>query len=200
MNFWSGYPGYARWRINRPYRWATWAALTGWVAYGWSDPVYYYYGDNVYYEGDTVYYGDQAYCSATEYTQQAEQIVASAPETDPEQGEWMSLGVWALTQDGQATGPEPTMFLQMVVSKEGVISGTFNNAATDTTQAIQGVVDKKSQRAAWTVVDQSRPLMETGIYNLSEDQAPALIHFADDQTQQWLMVRLEEPEEGQPSN
>jgi hypothetical protein len=194
LNFWTNYPGWARWRVTRPYRWATWAGLTGWFRYGWSDPVYYYYGDNVYYEGDTVYYGDQAYCSSTEYAQQAEQIVASAPEADPEQGEWMSLGVWALTQDGQASGPEPTMFLQLVVSKEGIISGTFNNAATDTTQPIEGMVDGKTQRAAWTVVDQSRPLMETGVYNLTEDQAAALIHFADGQTQQWLLVRLEDPE------
>jgi hypothetical protein len=35
--------------------------------------------------------------------------------------------------------------------------------------------------------------METGIANLTEDSAPALIHFADGQTQQWLMVRLNEP-------
>jgi hypothetical protein len=61
-------------------------------------------------------------------------------------------------------------------------------------QSIEGMVDKKTQRTAWTVVDQSRPIMETGINNLTEDSAPALVHFADGQTQQWLLVRLEEPE------
>lgn len=35
--------------------------------------------------------------------------------------------------------------------------------------------------------------METGINNLTQDTAPALVHFAGGQTQQWLMVRLEEP-------
>jgi hypothetical protein len=35
--------------------------------------------------------------------------------------------------------------------------------------------------------------METGIVNLTEDTAPALVHFEDGQTQQWLLVRLEEP-------
>jgi hypothetical protein len=35
--------------------------------------------------------------------------------------------------------------------------------------------------------------METGLSNLTQDTAPALIHFADGQTQQWLMVRLPEP-------
>jgi hypothetical protein len=56
------------------------------------------------------------------------------------------------------------------------------------------MVDKKSQRTAWTVVDKTRPIMETGINNLTKDTVPALVHFADGQTQQWLWVRLEEPE------
>ena len=34
--------------------------------------------------------------------------------------------------------------------------------------------------------------METGLSNLTQDTAPALIHFADGQTQQWLMVRMPE--------
>ena len=35
------------------------------------------------------------------------------------------------------------------------------------------------------------PVMETGIYNLTQDTAAALIHFADGQTQQCLLVRLD---------
>jgi hypothetical protein len=41
--------------------------------------------------------------------------------------------------------------------------------------------------------------METGLSNLTQDTAPALIHFDDGQTQQWLMVRLEEPAAQQPA-
>ncbi len=37
--------------------------------------------------------------------------------------------------------------------------------------------------------------MEVGIFNLTKDTAPALVHFADGQTQQALLVRLEEPKE-----
>ena len=37
-------------------------------------------------------------------------------------------------------------------------------------------------------------ILETGISNLTKDTAPALVHFEDGQTQQWLLVRLEEPE------
>ena len=59
------------------------------------------------------------------------------------------------------------------------------------------MIDKTSQRAAWGVAGQERPIMETGIANLTQDQAPALIHFADGQTQQWLLVRLEEPKQSE---
>jgi hypothetical protein len=30
------------------------------------------------------------------------------------------------------------------------------------------------------------------VANLTQDTAPALVHFADGQTQQWLMVRMPE--------
>ncbi|MCU0958521.1 MAG: hypothetical protein MUF48_00320 [Pirellulaceae bacterium] len=193
MDFWSDHPGWAAWRINRPYRWATWGALTGWVGYGWSEPMAYSYGENVYYEGDSVYYGDEVVATGEEYAQQAEDIVASAPEVAPESAEWLPLGVFALSPDGEASGPAPTLFLQLAISKEGTITGTLHNTATDKTQTIEGMADKESQRAAWTVQGQTRPIMETGIVNLTEDTAPALVHFADGTTQQWLLVRLEEP-------
>jgi hypothetical protein len=193
LDFWSGHPNWAAWRINRPYRWATWAAITGWVGYGWSQPTVFSYGDNVYYQDDSVYYGDQVVASAEDYAQQAEQIASSAPEVAPDKAEWMPLGVFAVTPDGQASGPDPSLFLQLAISKEGIISGTLHNSATNSTQTIEGMADKKSQRVAWTVAGKTRPIMETGISNLTEDTAPALVHFADGQTQQWLMVRLEEP-------
>ena len=170
--------------------------MTGWLGgYGWTEPTYYNYGEDVYYQDDAVYYGDEPVATYDEYAQQAEQIATSAPEIAPDQSEWMSLGVFALTPDGQASGPEPTLYLQLVISKQGVINGTLYNSATNSTQEIEGMADKQSQRCAWTVKGQTRPLMETGIANLTDNTAPALVHFADGQTQQWLMVRLEQQED-----
>jgi hypothetical protein len=195
LDFWSNYPGWAAWRISRPYRWATWPAITGWIGYGTTEPTAYSYGDNVYYAGDQVYYGDQPVASTDEYAQQAEAIADSAPETKPENSEWLPLGVFAVTQDGQASGADPTLFMQLAVSKEGIINGTFKNMASGQVQQLEGMADKKSQRVAWGVVGQERPIVETGLSNLTQDTAPALIHFADGQTQQWLLVRLEEPKQ-----
>jgi len=73
--------------------------------------------------------------------------------------------------------------MQLAISKEGIIAGTFQNTATDWTVEVEGTIDRKSQRAAWGPVGESWPIMETGIYNLSENEAGALLHFEGGQTQ-----------------
>jgi hypothetical protein len=153
----------------------------------------------VYYEDGYVYYGDQPVATEEQYADQAEAIAMSAPETKPASEDWMPLGVFAMTTDGQPTGVDPTMFLQLAVSKQGIISGTFQNTASNSVQAIEGMVDKQTQRAAWTAAGKSRPLMEVGIGNLTRDTAPALIHFPDGTTQQWLLVRMDKPGSPQQS-
>jgi hypothetical protein len=70
------------------------------------------------------------------------------------------------------------------ISKQGVISGTLKNTITGSTQPLEGMADKTSQRVAWSVTGQQRPIMETGLSNLTQDASPALIHFSDGQTQQ----------------
>jgi len=197
LDFWTDHPNWAAWRINRPYRWATWGALTGWVGYGAVAAVPYSYGDNIYYEGDSVYSEGQPVATVDQYAAQAEQIADSAPATAPADAEWLPLGVFAMTEDGQANGAAPTLFLQLAISKEGVLSGLYNNQVTGDSQEIEGMADKQSQRAAWTIKGKQRPLMETGLSNLTEDTAPALLHFADGQTQQWLLVRLPDPDQKQ---
>jgi hypothetical protein len=193
-DFWKSNPNAARWRWNRPYRWATWTAIGGWLGWGGNDPVAYSYGENVYYDDEEVYYGDNAVASAEEYADQAQTIAESAPAVD-DSAEWMPLGVFAITKDGEKSGPPPTMFVQLTVNKQGIIAGTFQNTATNKSQPIEGMVDKKTQRTAWSIVKKQWPIMETGISNLTQDTAPALVHFEDGQTQQWLLVRLEEPKD-----
>jgi hypothetical protein len=149
----------------------------------------------VYYDAGQVYYGDQPVASAADYAQQAAAIALSEPPTAPAAEDWMPLGVFAVTNDGQPSGADPTMYLQMAVSKQGVISGTWQNTSTDSAQEIEGMVDKETQRAAWVPIGKKNPIMETGISNLTQETTPALVHFADGSTQQWLMVRLDKPEE-----
>ena len=169
--------------------------MTGWFPWSWGSPIYYDYGGNVYYYDDTVYVDGNEACSAEAYAEQAIQIAGSAPAVEEEQVEWLPLGVFALTHEERG---EPDMFLQLAVSKEGIIAGTYSNVITDTALPVEGMVDQKTQRAAWTIGDNENIAMETGIYNLTEDQTTVLVHFGPEQTQQWLMARLEEPESSAP--
>ena len=65
---------------------------------------------------------------------------------------------------------------------------------TDTAAEVEGMVDKESQRAVWTIGENKNTALETGIYNLTQEETPVLVHFGTDNTQQWMMVRLEAPE------
>jgi len=49
------------------------------------------------------------------------------------------------------------------------------------------------QRVAFTVGDNKDTVVETGLYNLTKDEAPVLIHKGKDATEQWLLVRLKNP-------
>ncbi len=167
--------------------------MTGWWVGSATQPVYYDYGNTLYYEGDNVYYNNEVIATADEYAQQAQTLATNVPEVDPDNVEWMPLGVFALTEK-EGSVEDATLFVQLAISKEGIIAGSFQNTATDNAFEVEGTIDQESQRAAWGPVGESWPIMETGIYNLTENQADALIHFEDGQTQQWSMTRLDEPE------
>jgi hypothetical protein len=77
-----------------------------------------------------------------------------------------------------------------------LIGGTFQNTLTDDSFELEGTVDKESQRAAWGPVGKQWPIMENGLYNLTENEAGALIHFDNGQTQQWTMTRIDDQQTG----
>lgn len=178
------------------WKWAGWGAAAGWIAGAhFSGPYYYGYGDNVYYEGDYVYIDGQQASTGEEYYAEARTLATSAPKVKAaETEEWLPLGVFGLYQ-GDAE--DSNMVLQLAVNKKGVLSGTYYNVATKTERPIAGMVDQKTQRVAWTFADGKNTdvIMETGLANLTEDQAPALLHFGKDKTEQWLMVRQPEPKQ-----
>ena len=42
-------------------------------------------------------------------------------------------------------------------------------------------------------------VIETGLYNLTQQDAPVLVHYGTEQVEDWLFVRLENPEAEQES-
>ena len=173
--------------------------ITSWCFSPNAQPVYYVYGENVYYQDDQVYYGENVVATANEYAEQAQAIAAAVPENAAtEDVQWLPLGVFAVTEKDGSTA-DATLFLQLALSKEGFIGGTVQNTATDESFEVEGTVDQESQRAAWGPVGTKWPIMETGIFNLSENATDVLLHFEGGETQQWSMTRLDEREEtGQP--
>jgi hypothetical protein len=175
------------------------AAVTGWFVGRWTQPVYYSYGSGgtVYYENNVVYVDGQEYGTPEQYYEDTSQLAASVPEiteTQAEEMEWMPLGVFAITQeDVNATN----MLLQLAVDKDGVIGGTFYNESTEVAHPVEGMVDQKTQRAAWRTADGTNEnvVMETGIYNLTQDEVSVLVHFGPETTQTWTMVRVDLPED-----
>jgi len=189
-DFWKNNPE-AYYRFNQNPAFWTWATASTvgnffGAAYGGGG------GGEYYYDEGTVYAGEQQ-IPAQEYAAQAEEIVESAPEVEnPGDMEWLPLGVFALAEVNNSDAA-PNMFLQLAISKEGIVAGTYNNKSTDETKSVDGMVDMKSGRAAWTIAGKSTPIMETKLDSLTENETNALVHFADGTTQEWLMLHLQKP-------
>ena len=183
----------AGWTAGRAWTPATWPAVG--ATLGWAagvQPVAYNYGNNVTYQDDQVYYGEPAGGHGRAVLSAGRRRwPKAAPAADATADDWMPLGVFALVQKEQS---DPHYVMQLAVNKSGAIGGNYTDLISGTNVPIQGAVDKKTQRAAWTVGKNKTTVCETGIYNLTQDEAPALIHIGKDKTQQWLLVRLKQPE------
>lgn len=196
-NWWHDHPGAwfaAGWGAGTAWAWSTWPVLGSWYGWGAADPIYYDYGTNIMYDDNEVYYGDQPAATAQQYYDQASDIAAAAPNASADEGEWKPLGVFGLVQGEQASA---SAVFQLATNKEGAIGGNFCDMLTGSTVQVHGSVDKQTQRAAWTVGDNKTTVYDTGIYNLTKDEAPLLVHFGQDRTQQWMLVRLKQPDQAQ---
>jgi hypothetical protein len=171
---------------------ATWGAVSSVGGYT-EEPYSYDYGTNIVYEGDQVYYDGEPVATAAEYNEQAVAIAAVGKKAEPAaDAEWTSLGVFGVVQ-GEETNA--TNVFQLAINKDGVLRGNYYNALTDETQPVFGSVQKRTQRAAWTVGDRKEPVFEAGIGDLTQPETGVLVHFGADRTEQWSLVRLEEPKE-----
>lgn len=201
--YWGGYPfgwGYSPWLPYYPwwYWWTrpTWNACVAWLpAYGWNTGYWYDYGPggNVVIQAGQVLIDGQTVGSQDEYAQTA-QVLA---QVDPAElaavppGDWMPLGTFAMAVSSDEV--DPARVMQLAISKTGLISGTIHNRRSGNTYTVQGRVDPQTQRVAFTIGDDSQTVLETGLYNLTQDHTPVLCHFPSRQTQVYLLARLPQP-------
>ncbi len=194
------------WYVQHPGAWraAAWTAAAFWAGATWgtvssycgypAEPASYDYGGTVVYVDNSVYYDGQPVATAEEYTARAAAIADVGEKAQPtEKEEWVSLGVFGMVK-GEET--EANQIFQLAINKDGILRGNYYDALSDSTLPVKGAVDKKTQRAAWTVGDRKETVYETGVGNLTQDETTMLVHFGKDRTQQWTLIRLEQTEEG----
>ncbi len=197
--WYGGYPN-AWW----PGKWAM--AATAWTAWGWGtagsycgcsgEGDYYDYGENVTYDDGTVYYGDEPVASAEQYYNQAEELADSGEQVENE--EWLPLGVFAVISEPTQTQTDKVV--QLAVNKQGVIRGNLNDFLADKVIPLIGAVDKKTQRVAVKMEGNDSVVMETGLYNLTNDEVPVLVHFGPDRQEGRTLIRLAQPENGEKAS
>jgi hypothetical protein len=196
--WWGRHPG-----CWRPVAWT--GAYAAWATASWASlalacsipapPVYYDYGNTIVYQGGNVYVNGTDTGTAEQYSQQASAIAAQGQQANPPPtAQWTSLGVFSLVQGSETSSN--TMF-ELAVDSNGTVRGNYYDGLMDTTTPVYGSVDKKTQRAAWYIGDKKTTVFETGFYNLTQEQTPVLVHFGDSKTQQWLLVRMKQPNAGQ---
>jgi hypothetical protein len=195
-NNWNDY-SYGYWYQQPAYSdfssWWSWPSTPA----VWEQPIYYDYGagGNVTYQDNSVYVNGTEVGTQQEFAQSAAALATVPPPANEEEAakaEWMPLGTFIMATSEKEK--EPSKVIQLAVDKQGIISGTFYNQQTDVTQAVQGQVDKETQRVAFRIGENQNVVVETGLYNLTQDETPVLVHYGADKVEYFLLVRLPEPE------
>ncbi len=166
------------------WRWTTPVAVGGWL--GWNAaPIYYdFYADN----GATYWGPSTVVVQNPVYVQQP-----ASPLADESTDEWMPLGVFGLTKENSALS-EPNIYLQLALNKNGEVAGSYYNSITDEGYEITGVIDQQTQTVAMKVLDDpNAPIIESGIYNLTQAEAPVRVHFIDGRIENMLLIRIDDP-------
>ena len=192
-------------KVSGVWRAARWTAATAWLPATWAvvsahcgyptDRVYYDFGANVVFEENVVYFDGEKAATAEQYAEQASDFAnAGRTAKPPDDDEWQPLGVFALVRGEEQTSDK---LFQLAINKNGVLRGNYYDAFADNTLPVYGSVDKTTQRAAWSVGDKKEVVFEAGIVNLTRKETAILVHYGKDNTQQFTLVRVEQPAEEQ---
>jgi hypothetical protein len=195
-----GWWGYSPWLGYQP--WNYWYGNPGWNTfagyYGWQSPYFYDYGPNgnVVYTSNRVLVNDQPVGTPTDYAQSAAELAMVTPEQMNAQHEWIPLGTFSVATSQDETNPARVIQLAHD-NKQGLISGTIFNKESGNLYTVQGRVDPDTQRVAFTIGKDPNVVMETGLFNLTQNETPVLVHFGPSKTATYLFARLPEPQQSE---
>ncbi len=191
------YPGAwraARWAVASAWAAPTYATVAGYCEFP-PEPIYYDYGSTVVFTDGEVYRDGDPTVTVERYAEQAANLAESGREAEPAgKEEWQPLGVFAIVQGDEK---ESNQVFQLAVNKAGIIRGNYYDALADNVLPVTGKVGRKSRRAVWSIGDKKNTVYEAGIANLTRKETTMLVHFGKKRTQQWMLVRLEEPRDGE---
>jgi hypothetical protein len=190
--------GYSPWLGYRP--WSYWYGNPGWNTfagfYGWDAPYFYDYGPggNVVYTGNRVLVNEQPVGTPADYYHSALELATVTEAEMNAPHDWIPLGTFTVATSQNETNPARVIQLAHD-NKQGLISGTIVNKESNNTYTVQGKVDSDTQRVAFTIGNDPNVVMETGLFNRTQNETPVLVHFGPDKTASYLFARLPEPEQ-----
>ncbi|MEW4570608.1 hypothetical protein AB1L88_22320 [Tautonia sp. JC769] len=187
----GGYPSAwiapAAWTTAAMLDWATLSTYCGYPAQG----VYYDYGSNVVAQDDSMYIDGNPAGTTEQYAEQATELAArgAATEVDPN-GDWQLIGVFGIVPPDEG---QPNEYFQILINPQGILRGNYYNSTDDSVIPIAGAASGTTYQAAWMIGDQTVPVFEVGIANLTRDETTMLIHDQQGEPIQVMLARMPSP-------
>jgi hypothetical protein len=122
---------------------------------------------------------------------QAAELAATGTGEPGAQAKFLPLGVYTIAPEGNN---EASAIVHLAVSQQGVLRGTYFDIKADKDENIQGAVDKKTGRVAWTVGPQGKVVFYTFVKDLTEPSGPVSVRAENGQTNEWTIARYSEEE------
>jgi hypothetical protein len=198
--WYRSYPGAwypYRWRVPNYWVAPVWSSVAVWCGIT-ARPIVYDYGSNVVIQNNYVYVDGEQTVSTEKYADQADKYVERGRKAKlDKKATWQALGVFGMIQGEEKYAQH---IFQLAVNKDRIIRGNYYNAVADESLPVRGAVNKKTQRAAWSIGKKKNIVFETGLDNLTKDQATLLVHYGKERTEQMVLVRLEEPKDDKNKN
>lgn len=114
---------------------------------------------------------------------------ASSDTALDDQGEWMTIGVFALGPQGQTRA---TRVVQLLVDRGGAVRGSHYDLLTESVQDIHGTIDKKSLQIAWKIGPSGKVAFQAPLGELTQNEGRVTARFPDGQSALWQTKRMQE--------
>ncbi len=119
-------------------------------------------------------------------------MLAQRGTADPAKtAQYLPLGVYTLAPHDQS---DTSVMMQLAVTKDGIVRGSYFDLATNREQTVRGAVDKQSQLVAFTIGNDDKNVYETGLASLTTGGGDISKFDPDGKLGRFTLERMEDPE------